>query len=142
MFSMLNVLFSYSFPFLLLPHYIADYSQYSRSMIGMWCMLPFFIMMVLMGKPKTNDEEEDVENGNGLYYGEEEEVDGDEEDDEANNDNENKTKRVQHPCGSMWQRLEGGKGGGTTKFSCPHCKKTYTGSYIVCEEASLWVISG
>jgi transposase-like protein len=26
-------------------------------------------------------------------------------------------------------RLGGGKGGGTTKFICPHCHKTYTSSY-------------
>ena len=32
----------------------------------------------------------------------------------------------------LWKyvaRLGGGRGGGTTKFTCLHCNKTYTGSY-------------
>lgn len=47
-----------------------------RSMMGMWCMLPFFIMMVLMCN--INDEEE-----HGNLHREPIEVKGDEGDDDA-----------------------------------------------------------
>jgi hypothetical protein len=71
---MLTVLFWYSLPFLLLPHSIASNRVLSRSMMHMWFMLPFFVMMVLMGNQTTNDEEEEVEYG--PCHGEEEEIGG------------------------------------------------------------------
>ena len=33
------------------------------------------------------------------------------------------------PLWNYVTRLGGGRGGGTTKFICPYCTKTYTGSY-------------
>jgi len=60
------------------------------------------------------------ENPREEYLGEEEET----EHDEAP-----KTKQNQTPLWKYVSRPEGGKGGGTTKFACPHCNKTYTGSY-------------
>ena len=69
--------------------------------------------------------------GSGTYCGEE-----GEEDDEEENENEGdggdgkKTKEDPTPLWKYVTRLGGGKRGGTTKFTCPQCQPTYTGSYV------------
>jgi len=124
------IFFSYSFPFLLLssPSLYCREQVFSRRMMSMWFIikLTFFITMVLMGKWNTFDEKEEVEYGNGPYHGEEEEIEGD---DDVESDNENKPKQSSTPLWKYVTRLEGGKRGRTTKFPCPHCNKTYIGSY-------------
>lgn len=40
-----------------------------------------------------------------------------------------KPKVDQTPLRKYVSRLSGGKGGGTTNFTCPHCKIHYTSSY-------------
>jgi hypothetical protein len=59
----------------------------------------------------------------------EEEIEGDEGSDNADNENGNKPKESSTPLWKYETRYKGGKGGGTTKFSCPRCKRTYIGSY-------------
>ena len=65
--------------------------------------------MVVVGNQRR-DKEEDEEVGSGTYHGEEEEEDP-------------------TPLWKYVTKQGGGRGGGTTKFGCPHCKKTYIGSY-------------
>jgi hypothetical protein len=62
------------------------------------------------------------------YHGEEEEMEGDDEN-ENDSDDAQKPKEILTPLWKYVTRLGGGKGGGTTKFTCHHCHKTYTGSY-------------
>ena len=50
------------------------------------------------------------------------------DDNEADSDQGQKHKDIT-PLWKYVTRLVGGKGGGTTKFICPHCTKTYTSSY-------------
>lgn len=52
-----------------------------------------------------------------------------EKDNESGDDDGKKTKVDQTPLWKYVTTLERGKGGGTTKFTCPQCKITYTGSY-------------
>ena len=57
---------------------------------------------------------------------------GEEEEDEENDSDGGggkKTKDNQTPLWKYVTNLGGGRGGGTTKFTCPHCGVTYTGSY-------------
>ena len=66
----------------------------------------------------------------GTYHGEEDE-DEDEDEDEGEEDEENQKKTKEDPT-PLWKyvtREAETRGGGTNKFVCPHCKKTYTGSY-------------
>ena len=74
-------------------------------------------------------DEEDEEVGSGTYHGEE----GEEEEEEDENDSDGgdgkKTKDNQTPLWKYVRKLVGGREGGTTKFTCPHCGVTYTGSY-------------
>ena len=63
-----------------------------------------------------NDEKEEI--GSGTYHGEEEE--------EIESEEEQKQKDTT-PLWKYVTRLGGGRGVGTTKFTCPHCTKTYTG---------------
>ena len=89
-------------------------------MMGLWFILlvPFVILMVVVGNRRRN-EEEDEEVGSGTYHGEEEEEE----------ENRKKTKEDPTP---LWKYVTGQTGtreGGTTKFVCPLCKKTYAGSY-------------
>ena len=98
--------------------------------MGIWVILlvPFFILMRVLGKRRRN-EEEDEEVGSGTYHGGEEEEEEEEEDDDEHEGGGNKTKEGQTPLWKYVTRLGGGRGGGTTKFVCPHCNKTYTSSY-------------
>ena len=78
----LDVLFSYSFPFLL-PDSIVGSRLFSTSMMGMWFILLvlFLNMMAVLGNRRTNDEE-DEEVGSGTYHGDDEvERDDDNEND-------------------------------------------------------------
>lgn len=98
--------------------------------MSMWYILlvPFFIMMVVLGGcQNTSDNEEEIE-ANSTYHGEEKEMEGD-DDNENDNDNGQKPKEISTPLWKYVTRLGGGKGGGTTKFIFSHSHKTYTGSY-------------
>ena len=94
--------------------------------LGILLMLvPFFVIMVLESRRVDHDEEDEVgfswfdENpGEEEYLGEEEEESGDNEG--------TKTKPDQTPLWKYVSRPEVEKGGGTTKFTCLHCKNTYT----------------
>jgi hypothetical protein len=94
-------------------------------MMGMWftLLVPFFVMMVLLGNRTTNDEKEV---GNGTYPRDEEEMKGG---DETDSDDGNKPKESSTPFWKYVIKLEGGKGGGTTKFTRSRCNTTYSGSY-------------
>ena len=52
-----------------------------------------------------------------------------EELEESEHDSTQKTKQDLTPLWKYVTRPEVGKGGGTTKFHCPHCNNKYTGSY-------------
>jgi hypothetical protein len=62
------------------------------------------------------------------YHGEEEEMEGDDEN-ENDSDDTQKPKEILTPLWKYVIMLGGGKGGGTIKFTCHHCHKTYTSSY-------------
>ena len=76
------------------------------------------------GWKRRRNEEEDEEVGSGTYHGEEEEEEGEEE-----RESRKKTKEDPTPLWKYVTRQAKTRGGGTTKFVCPHCNKTYTGSY-------------
>ena len=87
-------------------------------------------MMVVLGNrsQRESDEEEDEEVGSGgpTYRGGE----GEEENEDSSDDDHDvrRTKELS-PLWKYVTRLGGGKGGGTTKFTCPFCNITFTGSY-------------
>ena len=83
--------------------------------------------MVLGNRRRNEGEDEEV--GSGTYLGEEEEEEEEEENDDEHEGGGKKTKEDQTPLWKYVTRLGGGIGGGTTKFVCPHCNTTYTGSY-------------
>jgi hypothetical protein len=128
----LNVFFSYSFPSLL-HHSTAGSKLLSRfnnhDGYRYVILVPFFIMMVVLGdkgRQNTRDSDEEIEVDN-TYHGEEDEIEGD---DKNENDSDDTQKRKEILT-SLWKyvtRLGGGKRGGTTKPTCHHCHKTYTGS--------------
>ena len=64
-----------------------------------------FIMIVLIGNQRRNDEE-DEEVVSGTYQGEV----GEEEEDEENDSGDGDGKTTKHPCGNMSQSLEEGEG--------------------------------
>jgi len=74
-------------------------------------------------------DEEDEEVGSGPYHGEEEVKGDDDHENDSDDGHGNKPKENSTPLWKYVTRLGGGKGGGTTKFICPHCRKTYMGSY-------------
>ena len=96
-------------------------------------LVPFFVIMVLESRRKRPiREEEDEEVGYSGFdenpeeeYAEEEGESGEHE----ATDTPIRQEQSQTPLWKYVQRQEGGKGGGTTKFCCPHCNKEYTGSY-------------
>lgn len=98
--------------------------------MGIWFILlvPFLILMMVLGN-RRRYEGEDEEVGSGTFVGEEEEEEEEEENDDEHEGVGNKTKEDQTPLWKYVTRLGGGVGGGTTKFRCPHCNTTYTGSY-------------
>ena len=81
--------------------------------------------MVVVGSRFGGGNDEDEEIGSGTYHGEEEE--GEEEEEEIESDEG--PKKDTTPLWKYVTRLGGGRGGGTTKFTCLHSSKTYTGSY-------------
>ena len=74
-----------------------------------------------------NDEEEEI--GSGTYHGEEEEEEDDEEE-EIESDEGQKQKDTT-PFWKYVTRLGGGRGGGTTKFTCLHCNKAFVWAYAM-----------
>lgn len=54
---------------------------------------------------------------------------GEEELEENEHESAQKTKQDQTPLWKYVNRSEAGKGGGTTKFHCPHCNNNYISSY-------------
>ena len=97
-------------------------------------LVPFFVIMVLESRRKRPiREEEDEEVG---YSGFDENLEEEEYAEEEGESGEHeaietatKQDQSQTPLWKYVQRQKGGKGGGTTKFLCPHCNKGYTGSY-------------
>jgi hypothetical protein len=102
-------------------------------LMSIWCaiLVPFFIIMMVVGgsRRNTHDSDEEVE-VDSTYQGEEEgmEGDGDNENDSDSQDPQ-KSKDRYTPLWKYVTKLSGGKVGGTGKFICHHCHKDYTGSY-------------
>ena len=94
--------------------------------MGMWFLflVSILLMMMVVGSRfgGGNDGEEEI--GSSTYHGEEEE--GEEEEIESD---EGQKQKDTTPLWKYVTRLGGGRGRGTTKFTCLHCNKTYTGSY-------------
>jgi hypothetical protein len=103
-------------------------------MMSMWyvILVPFFIMMVVVGTSScrnthVSDEEIKVDS---TYQGEDEGIEGHEDNKNDSDDHDpQKSKEKFTPLWKHVTRLGGGKGGGTTKFTCHHCHKEYTSSY-------------
>jgi hypothetical protein len=84
-------------------------------MVFFWFIIPFLVLMVLVGNRHQREEGNEDEGGF-------------EEDEEGNEGG----KASLTPLWRFVTKLEGGRGGGTTKFVCQHdCHqgKPYTGSY-------------
>ena len=101
--------------------------------LGIFFMsVPFFVIMVLESRRKRPiPEQEDEEVGYSGYDENPEEEYRLEKEGESG-DNETTMTPTKIDQTSLWKyvtRLEAGKGGGTTKFICPHCNTQYTGSY-------------
>ena len=90
--------------------------------MGMWFLwsVSILLMMVVVGSRFNGGNDEDEEIGSRTYHGEEEEEEI--ESDEG-------PKKDTTPLWKYVTRLGGGSRGGTTKFTCLHCNKTYTCSY-------------
>ena len=94
--------------------------------IGIFLFLvPFMVIMVLESRKRRGQTEEQDEEGGESQMGENP---GEEELEEGEHDSQ-KTKQDQTPLWKYVNRPEAGKGGGTTKFHCPHCNNDYSGSY-------------
>lgn len=76
--------------------------------------------------------------GSGTYHGEEAEKEDDDNENDSDDDHENKTKENSTPLWKYVTRLGKGKGGGTTKLTCPCCRKNFTSFIYPCEKASMW----
>jgi len=81
-------------------------------------------MVLESRKQRGQNEEGDEEAGESGF----DENPGEEELEEGEHDSQ-KTKQDQTPLWKYVNRPEARKGGGTTKFHCPHCNNNYTGSY-------------
>jgi len=82
--------------------------------------------MTVEGRKRRVPETEEVdEEAGGSQIGE----NPSEEDVEEGEHEGQKTKQDQTPLWKYVQRPEAGRGGGTTKFHCPHCNSDFTGSY-------------
>ena len=103
-------------------------------MMSMWyfILVPFFIMMVVVGtrrRRNTHDSDEEIEVDN-TYQGEEEGMEGDEDNENDSDDHDpQKSKEKYTPLWKYVTRLGGGKGGGTTKFTCHHRHTKYISFY-------------
>ena len=88
--------------------------------MGMWFLwlVLILLMMVVVGSRFGGGNDEDEEIGSHTCHGEEEEIESDEG-----------PKKDTTPLWKYVTRLGARRGGGTTKFTCLHCNKTYTGSY-------------
>ena len=89
-------------------------------------LVPFLVIMVLESRKRRVENEEGDEEGGQSGF---DENTGEEELEESEHDSAQKTKQDQTPLWKYVNRPEAGKGGGTTKFHCPHCNNNYTGSY-------------
>jgi hypothetical protein len=93
-------------------------------MIFFWFIIPFLVLMVLLGTRRHQREEENEESNEGGLQDE----GGFEEDEESNEGG----KTSLTPLWKFVTKLDVGRGGGTAKFLCPHdCHegKPYAGSY-------------
>jgi hypothetical protein len=89
----------------------ASYSRDLTSMRGMsmWYILlvPFFIMMVVLGCQNTNDDEEELEVCS-TYHGKEEEIEGD-DDNENDSDDGQEPKESSTPLWKYVTKIGGGR---------------------------------
>jgi hypothetical protein len=93
-------------------------------MIFFWFIIPFLVLMLLLGTRRHQREEENAESNEGGFQDE----GGFEEDEESNEGG----KASLTPLWKFVTKLDVGRGGGTAKFLCPHdCHegKPYAGSY-------------
>jgi hypothetical protein len=102
-------------------------------LMSMWCaiLVPFFIIMMVVGSSRrnTHDSDEEIE-VDSTYQGEEEGMEGDEDNENDSDDHDpQKGKGRYTPLCKYVTKFSGGKGGGTWKSICHHCHKDYTGSY-------------
>ena len=88
-------------------------------------LVPLMVIMVLESRKQRGQNEEGDEEAGGSEMGENP---GEEELEEGEQGTQ-KTKQDQTPLWKYVNKPEAGKGGGTTKFHCPHCNTNYIGSY-------------
>jgi hypothetical protein len=97
-------------------------------MFFLWFFLPFLVLMVLFGNRHVNEEDDSGHSHSDPDYPMNEGEEGGEGDD-------NEVDSGKASLTPLWRyvtKLEEGRGGGTTKFLCPHgCRpgKPYSGSY-------------
>lgn len=123
-------MFSSLFPIPIPPFYCR---QKTSNIMAIWLgilllLVPFFVIMMLENRRRVDHDEEDEEVG---FIGFDENL-GEEylgEEEEGSGDVGTKTKPNQIPLWKYVSRPGGEKGGGTTKFTCLHCKNTYTSPY-------------
>jgi ABC-type nickel/cobalt efflux system permease component RcnA len=115
--------------------HVTSYYQGSTimMMMSMWYVIlaPFFMLMVVVGSSRRNNHDSDKEiEVDNTDQGDEEGMEGDE--DNENDSDEHDPQKSKEKYTPLWKyvtRLGGGKGGGTTKFTCHHCHTKYIGSY-------------
>ena len=99
-------------------------------MVFFWFFIPFLVLMVLTGRRYQREEEDSGDDHDPQYEGNEGfELEEEEEDNEEGKTND---KYALRPLWGCVTKLEDGRGGGTTKFLCPHNfhkEKPYTSSY-------------
>ena len=91
-------------------------------LMSMWyaILVPFFIIMMVVGSSRrnTHDSDEEIEVDN-TYQGEEEGMEGDRDNENDSDDHDHeKVKERNTPLWKYVTKLTGGKGGGTRKFIC------------------------
>jgi hypothetical protein len=96
-------------------------------MIFLWFFLAFLVLMVLFGNRRVNEEDDSGHSHSDPDYPMNEGEGGEGDDNEVDSG-----KAALTPLWRYVTKLEEGRGGGTTKFLCPHgCRpgKPYSGSY-------------
>jgi hypothetical protein len=98
-------------------------------MVFFWFIIPFLVLMVMVGRRHRREEDDSGDSHNDPQY---EVGEGFEEEEQRNEEGNAGRKYLLRPLWQFVTKVEEGRGGGSIKFLCPHeCHngKPYTGSY-------------
>jgi hypothetical protein len=85
-------------------------------MVFFWFIIPFLVLMVLLGRRHRREEDDSGDSHDDPQY----EVGEGFEEEEGNEEGHVGCKDLLRPLWQFVTKFEGGKGGGSIKFLCPH----------------------